>query len=408
MIRDSIAMALRSLLSNRVRALLTMIGIIVGVAAVIAVVSIGEGGKDAILGEFRQIGSNMFMVEVDERRRSDLLISEDDLGLLRSELDGLEAISAILRRFGSAGTGHRDTRAMISGIDPWYTDILELEPLSGRLFTETDHLQGRPLLLISETTAEQLFNSADVVGRQLRIGLGDHLMDAQIVGVIRSMATNMQGSFGGMAGSGMGQMPGEIYMPLSALNRLEGRQSGYSFVLASSERPEQTEQVADQTLAFLRRRHSNATESSYRSYIVADILDQIDTIIGYITAFIAVVAGISLVVGGIGVMNIMLVSVTERTREIGIRRAIGARMRDILLQILTESVILTLIGGILGIITGLGLALIVTRVVGFGLVLDLRIILIAVAFSSAVGLFFGLYPAYRASRLDPIAALRHE
>ncbi|MDI9470873.1 MAG: ABC transporter permease [Bacillota bacterium] len=415
MILDAVRMAWRSLRTNRIRSLLTMLGIIVGIAAVIAVVSIGEGGKDAILGQFRQIGANQFLLEVTDRRSQSTLVTPEDLELLRSGLDGLEAVSALRQRLGLThktrpdGSKGAESYAIIAAIDPWYTEILELETIAGRQFTDSDHRQGRPVLLLSESTAQAIFGTTEVVGRDLELTLSNYRLQGLVVGVVRTLSGSMQSEFGQMADSGMMErVPGELFIPLATLERLEGRPDGYAMLMAASSGPENTAEVAGRLSAFLRRRHPEATESSYRTVIIADILQQVDTVIGYITAFIAVVAGISLVVGGIGVMNIMLVSVTERTREIGIRRAVGARTRDILTQILAEATVLTAIGGILGVVLGLVFSYIVTRIVGFGMVVDPRVIALAVLFASAVGLFFGLYPARRAARLDPIEALRHE
>ncbi len=413
---ESIKMAVSSLLSNKMRALLTMLGIIVGIASVIAIVSLGEGGKDEILGQFEQIGASSFIVQVRQNQAQiGDYITQSDIEAIKTSLDSVRLATSSSQTVGSAQTELGSSRVFLNAIDADYTFFQPIEIVYGRAFTDIEYTDNLPVIILDLLTAEILFGRENAVGEELLLENNSRQIRAKVIGI--SESANSQ--FAGLAGnfsddSEFGRMPGFVYAPWRSIEMLvsEGDQLSSILVMASS--PDRVDEAAEAVTRLLSMRRGNTERTVYRTQNLASVLDQINNVVNIMTIFISAVAAISLLVGGIGVMNIMLVSVTERTREIGIRKAIGASTTDIMLQFMTESVIMTMFGGILGILAGLGLASgIAWFVARLGVgnitpILSLESIIIAVLFSSAVGLFFGIYPARKAARMDPIDALRYE
>lgn len=415
MLLESIKMAINSLLANKMRALLTMLGIIVGIASVIAIVSLGEGGKSEVMGQFEQIGASTVIIQVrsGQAQNSDY-ISQSDLNAIRTRIDSVKHVTASLQTIARASTDMGRRRIYLAAVDEEYTRFSPIDIVHGRLFTEIEYLDGLPVAIIDLAGARSLFGRENAVGEQMTIDNGGRLQQVRIVGVCESI-TSQFGAFTGFGGDHGGQgMPFFVYSPFRTMRQIFESEDRLSSVNVMAQAPERVDEAAAAVVRLLEMRKGNSERSVYRTQNLASILDQINTVINIMTLFISAVAAISLLVGGIGVMNIMLVSVTERTREIGIRKAIGATTGDIMIQFITESIILTMMGGIFGIIAGLGLA----RGIAFAAarmdigqitpVISLQVILIAVSFASAVGLFFGIYPARKAARLDPIEALRYE
>ncbi len=406
MLFESLKMAWTSLMVNKLRAFLTMLGIIVGISSVITVVSLGEGGKNEVLGEFNKIGASTVAVRVLRQNAGDSdYIRPEDVQAIRDRLDSVRYASARAQRFGTATVEDLRKSAVLFGIDDQYTNIADMEILYGRNFTETEHSEGRAAALVDVTSAVALFGREDVVGEELSVGSNSSRLRVRIVGVTPAMGSGLlAGSFGSFAED----FPVFVYIPFQTVLRIYPGSARLSEITIMSVDPEGAEEAGAAVVRFLQSRHGNADRDVYRAETLLDVLDQFNRILGIITAFISAVAGISLLVGGIGVMNIMLVSVTERTREIGIRKAIGATSGDILVQFITESMILTMIGGIIGVAFGLAMAFGIGSLAGIVPVLGFGAIALAVLFSTAVGLFFGIYPARKAARLNPIDALRYE
>jgi putative ABC transport system permease protein len=415
MFLESLKMAISSLKANKMRALLTMLGIIVGIASVIAIVSLGEGGKNEVLGQFDQIGASTVMIQVrSSNARSSDYITQKDLELIRSRMDLIKHVTASVQTMARAATETDDSRIYLAAIDTYYTSFTGIELLHGRLFSEIEYMDGRPVVVIDKTGAFRLFGRENAVGEVLTVTRSGRQLPVTVIGVCESITSQMSAlmaSYGTESGD-HGAIPFFVYIPLNTADRImEGKNqlTAISIMAVSAER---VDEAAETVVRMLEMRHSNEDRSVYRTQSMASILNQINNVINTMTIFISAVAAISLLVGGIGVMNIMLVSVTERTREIGIRKAIGATTTDIMLQFMTESVILTLIGGLIGILSGTGMAwgiaYAVRSITTIVPVLSVQAILIAVLFSSAVGLFFGIYPARKAAGLDPIDALRYE
>ena len=415
MFLESLKMAVSSLRANKMRALLTMLGIIVGIASVIAIVSLGEGGKKEVLGQFDQIGASTVMIRVrTSLAQSGDYITQKDLEAIRGRTDLIKHVTASVQTIASAATETDKKRIYLAAIDEEYTNFTDIDLLYGRLFTDIEYTDGRPVVIIDTSGAQDLFGRENAVGETLTLEKNGKLLPVSVIGVcasITSQMTSLMASYG-MGAEDTAMIPFFVYSPLETARRvIEGQDqlTSISIMASSAEIADDASAAAVRTLEM---RHGNSDRSVYRTQNMASILEQINNVINIMTIFISAVAGISLIVGGIGVMNIMLVSVTERTREIGIRKAIGATTTDIMLQFMTESVILTLIGGIIGILTGFGLAygiaFAVRNISRIVPVLSVQVILIAVLFSSSVGLFFGIYPARKAAGLDPIDALRYE
>ncbi len=323
--------------------------------------------------------------------------------------------TATLQTVARAETDMSQSRIFLTAIDENYLFFSPIDIVHGRSFSDIEYQDDRPVVIIDRTGAQKLFGRENAVGEKLVIEKDNHLMRATVIGVSESATSQYSGladQFGD--DSEFGSMPNFVYAPFPAVTRILAADHELSSVLVMATSPDGVDEAAAAVVRLLELRHGNEGRSVYRTQNLASILDQINTVVNVMTIFISAVAAISLLVGGIGVMNIMLVSVTERTREIGIRKAVGASTTDIMMQFMTESIILTMVGGILGILAGLGLAegiawfVKTMNIASISPVLSLQSIVIAVIFSSAVGLFFGIYPARKAARMDPIDALRYE
>ncbi len=418
MLLESIRMAFRSLVNNKMRALLTMLGIIVWISSFIAIVSLGEGGKKEILGQFEEIGASTSIVQVRTgQAQSGDYITQTDMELIRSKLSSVKYVTAVIQKLGYGSTAMGRRRIYLSAIDPDYSAFQPVDLLYGRMFTDTEYSEAFPVIVIDRTGAMAMFGRENAVGEKMDIEYKGKMLKTTVIGICESLTSQYAGFLSGLAemeSGGSQNVPFFVYTPFLTGGRILSGQNAIATINIMSATPEQVDEASAAVIRLLEMRRGNAERGVYYSRNLASILDQIDTVINIMTIFISSVAAISLVVGGIGVMNIMLVSVTERTREIGIRKAVGGTPSDILLQFITESVILTLFGGMAGILAGLGLAYGISALVahlGAGNivpVLSLKAVAIAVAFSSAVGLFFGIYPARKAARLNPIDALRYE
>ena len=414
-LKENIRIALASIRSNKMRSFLTMLGIIIGVASVIAIVTIGNSGKDFLIAKINEAGGQSLSISVrnddNDGRYNIEGLTDEDIETIKS-IDLVQYVSPLMSAMGAMQTEYvPDGMASVSAANADYANMLDLEVLHGRFYSKEEYDSLSKVCLITESTAHNFFHSENPVGETIDVVLNEQLFTLKIIGVVKDeeeglfSADDMQDM---MESYGMkfdfGKI-GAVYMPATILMELYGY-TEYESVSVVAYDVNDLDRVGEIAVGMLNARHNVTDNSVYRATNMATLVDVLDAVINIFTIFISAVGAISLVVGGIGVMNIMLVSVTERTREIGIRKALGARTSTILIQFLTESVILCLIGGLIGMALGFGMSAGVSALMGAPIALDFSTILIAVGFSSAVGIFFGIYPARKAAKMPPIEALR--
>jgi len=415
---ENVRVALDGLVVNKMRSALTMLGVIIGVGAVIALMSIGEGAQASITEEIISIGTNLLFVSpgafesgpVRGAAGSATSLTYDDAEAIADPRNVPDA--ALVAPEFSQNTqvifGDANVNVPVLGTTDEYLRAYDLEVGSGRFIEEKDVDKRANVAVLGYQTAQDLFGGFDPIGQKIKVALSGEnggRVSVVVVGVLEEKGDSM-----------MGSADDAVFVPITTAQTklFEGRNAlGQPIVtsvnvVAASE--DQSEAVMDQIDALLRRRHDldPDEDADFSVMSQADMLTMMTTVTDILTIFLGAVAGISLLVGGIGIMNIMLVSVTERTREIGIRKAVGARKADILMQFLMEAVVLSLLGGLLGILLGVGLAQLVSLTGLLESLVTLNSVLLAVGFSFAIGLFFGIYPANQAARMNPIEALRYE
>ncbi len=408
---ENIRIAVFSIRTNLTRSLLTMLGIIIGVASVIAIVTVGNGGRDYIVGMIEALGSNMVSITVatDAATVNDYITDEDIIAI--KNLDSIDTVSPMAFNMASCESDRENGTAMIMAGTTDLRYIMNTQMMYGRFYNDDDFKAARNVVCIDNLSAFTLFGRENCVGEKISITYNGKTVSFKIIGVgdstsmmnmdVESMSQMMENT------SMMGTMV-TMMMPSTTYNEFYGQSGKYQMVYLTANDDRFLDSAGASAANVLKVRHSNSDRDIYKVTNMATYIELIDTVINVFTAFIAAVGAISLVVGGIGVMNIMLVSVTERTREIGIRKALGAKTSTIMLQFLTESVILCSIGGFIGLVIGVAGALAVAAYVNVPIAIKFSTILLAVGFSSAIGIFFGIYPARRAAKMLPIDALRRD
>ena len=396
--------ALRALRRNPMRSGLTMLGIIIGVAAVIAMVAIGTGAKEQVAASIAQIGQNTVLVLSGAPSRGGVrggwgsapTLTRQDYEAIRKEVSGVLRATPDVRKNAQVMAGNQNVNTTINGAGEDYVDIRAWDFVDGGNFSSSDVKAATKVAILGNTVATNLFGDASPVGQIVRIQNAPYA----VVGLLKPKGMSMMGS----------DQDDVVLVPWSsALVRLTGTDS-FRSITVQAESAEQVEQVMEDIAVLLRQRHHlrAGAEDDFHVHSQQEIMEMATSTAKTMTILLGAIAGVSLLVGGIGIMNIMLVSVTERTREIGVRMAVGARGSDILLQFLVEAVVLSVGGGLIGIGLGVGIAQIVSAKVGWNTLVSPESVALAFAFSAAIGIFFGFYPARKAAGLDPIEALRYE
>lgn len=413
-ISESFKIAIKCIKANWMRSLLTMLGIIIGISSVIMIIGAGTGVRDYIVSLIEDMGANAVMVSIDATQAQDSdYITLDDIDNIKNRVNGVDHCSPMMMGFANAtiDTSAEEATVMIIGVNSDVQFIFPDGAKYGRFFTEEEYNAANPIAVIGTSSAEMAFGYEDVVGQNITVSSSGSTKKIRICGVadIDSLVSTVGGS------SNLGEMfqTGDkltiaLFMPCTTLAQLTGTDPTVSSVFVIGEDDANNEAIGNAAVNYLKAAHGNYSDSLYTAEDMATYVELVDIIVSVLTAFIACVGAISLIVGGIGVMNIMLVSVTERTREIGIRKSLGAKTKTITLQFLTESIILCLIGGVIGLIIGISGAYIACSIINITPNINIGIIAVALLFSCGVGLFFGIYPARKAAKMSPIDALRRE
>jgi putative ABC transport system permease protein len=397
--------AIRALIRNKLRAFLTMLGIIIGVASVIAMLAIGEGSKVNITKEMSSMGTNMVMVMPNVQRRggvslgasSSMALKYSDVEAIRNEAASVDAVSPEVRATGQVIFSNQNTQTTIYGVSEEYLTIKKLEILSGRLFNSNELKSMAKVCILGQTVVENLFGAgADPVGLTIRVKNLPFL----IIGILKDKGE-----------SGMGQDQDDLILaPYTTVQRRLAAIDYINGIYASAKSEDKSAQAITEVSEILRRTHKlkESEENDFRVMSQSELIETVSSITDILTILLGAIAGISLLVGGIGIMNIMFVSVTERTREIGLRMSIGGRGTDILKQFLVESILLSVLGGVLGVVFGYLIARGAGSLMDIPPVIKVRTVVLAFTVCFAIGVFFGWYPARKAANLNPIDALRFE
>lgn len=400
---NAMLLALREIRRNVLRSALTILGIVIGVAAVITMVTIGEGATAQVQADIQKLGTNLLQVFRGQgygggggSRSSAPPFTVEDAVAIENEVSGVRAVAPTSNSYSQVIYGNSNWSTQITGTTDKFLEVRDWPLASGRAFSESEMRAGASACILGEMVKQELFGNEDPVGQRIRL----QKVSCQVIGVLTPKGT-----------SGFGQNQDDIVVvPLRMLQRRMAGNTDVNSIMVSAREGVSTQKVqADlERLLRERRRVRPGADDDFMVRDLKEITSAFTNSSRVLTALLAAVAAVSLVVGGVGIMNIMLVSVTERTREIGTRLAVGAMARDVLLQFLVEAVTLAAFGGVIGIALGLSAAALLTNALRVPFVFNPGIVILSFAFSAAVGIVFGFFPARRAAQLDPIEALRHE
>jgi len=392
-IKELVIVALASIKSNKLRSFLTTLGIVIGIAAVISVMAIGQGGQVMLMQEMEKFGTNIFVISADYSEDeaynpTDLLVS--DINVIKNVVPEVRYLAPVSSTQMKLRGPQAHKTAEVIGTNADYAEIKNMELSQGRFINSEDEIGGRPVVVLDDDLAQELFGSDDPLGQRLVIGS----TSSMVVGVVKTGRTMISMD-----------MRKTAYITMTFMRNMTGS-TQIQEIDGSAATKDTVDTAMECSKSILERRHNNP--GHYQANSMEQEMQSVTRMTGIVALVISLIAGISLLVGGIGVMNIMLVSVTERTREIGIRMALGAGRQEIVIQFLFESIVLCLLGGIIGTILGFSGAYGVAVFANWPPLVSWRTVVVAFLFSTGIGLFFGLYPAKQAARLNPIEALRRE
>lgn len=396
--------AKNALMRNKFRAFLTMLGIIIGVASVIAMLGIGQGSKQSIQSQMSSMGSNLVFIMPGSQQKGGVMMGGsvnqtlrmEDLLAIQQQCTAISAISPEVRASGQVVFGNENWPTSIYGSNAAYLGIKKFEVESGRVFTEKEIASLAKVCLVGQTIVEELFKGVDPIGQTIRF----KNIPMKVIGVLADKGEN---SFGQDQDDMLIAPYTTVQRRFLAIDYIQG-------IYTSATSEEQTDEAIAQMSEIMRKQHkiTNPDDDDFRVMSQAELVKTFTSISDILTALLGAISGISLLVGGIGIMNIMYVSVTERTREIGLRMSIGGKGQDILMQFLIESTMLSVSGGVIGIVFGYLISALVGTLMGWPVVITTQSVVLAFMVCSAIGIFFGWYPARKASNLNPIDALRYE
>ena len=417
---ENILLAISGLRANKMRALLTMLGIIIGIGSVIGIVMVGDSMTNSMTSSLQEMGANTVQISLQQRESENgtsysVYMDEEDYindemieAFLQDYGDVVESVS-LQESMGSGRVteGHRYANVSISGVNSGYQSANHLTMLGGRFIGDKDNKGVKNVAVVSDRLVNNMFGQGqNPLGKEIKVNCGKEQYTFTIIGVYQYEQNAMMAMMG--AASSDADITTDLFIPIQTEWKLTGTIEGYSYINVMTKQGTDSRALAQDFQDYFNRFYTRNQDFQIMAISLDSVIDQYASMMGTVQVAIAVIAAISLLVGGIGVMNIMLVSVTERTREIGTRKALGAKNSAIRMQFIVESVIICLIGGIIGIIFGMLLGYAGASLLGFPAHPSVDAILIAVCFSMAIGVFFGYYPANKAAKLDPIEALRYE
>jgi putative ABC transport system permease protein len=401
MIFENLKLAMSSIRANKMRSFLTMLGMIIGISSVIAIVSLGDTMRSVVAGEYENFGSGLayaYIMPPDDYYTENEMFTKEDGDQLIEAMDGkVTCVSFLSSNRAEVKTGRKKETVTLNGLSENPTEKKYPKIVYGRMLNNKDILNKKKFVVLDSTTAVNLFGQENVVGKTLKTTINSQAEELLIIGVFQNTDSALMKLMSGGSFA-------EAYVPESIMVNQNDTQWAIYFWMAKDQ---DMTQLQKEIQSYIARMKNQAVEN-VACYSAKEEMTTIDNMLGSLSAVVGAIAAISLVVGGIGIMNIMLVSVTERTREIGIRKALGARTRDIMIQFLIEAAAISAAGGVIGTILGISVVAIGGMVVGVGVVVKPSVVLVAVAFSAVVGLGFGLYPAKKAAKKDPVEALRYE